>query len=154
MADEPDTEMAADEEPATKETPSYFQALVPALLALIQPTALSFPPASGPSPHPPTTSALGAIHVGALECLNNIFLSLATPDRPSTLKLDEASGQKIWGELWRALGAVGTAVTGAGQERRREMWEVGVGVLWGVGTVWRGALEPDPWCSSKVWKKQ
>ena len=37
------------------------------------------------------------------------------------------------------LGVVGLE-GGRGQERRREMWEVAVGVMWGVGSVWRGNI--------------
>ncbi|KAF9015727.1 armadillo-type protein [Cyathus striatus] len=107
---------------------SVVTPLVPLLLALIQPTSLSFPPLAAPSPHPPTTSVLSAIHVCALECLNNLFLSLATSSQP-TIASDKDAGRSL----------VGTQ-TGPGQERRQEMWSVGVGVLWGVGNIWKGSL--------------
>ncbi|KIY50621.1 ARM repeat-containing protein [Fistulina hepatica ATCC 64428] len=125
--------------PDTERHQSLLPSLVPPLLALVQPTALSFPPLAGPSPHPPTTSVLSAIHVCALECLNNIFISLAASRNDVARQPDE--GMQIWNTLWAALDAVGTEF-GAGQERRKEMWEVAVGVLWGVGRFWRGALEP------------
>jgi hypothetical protein len=112
--------------------------LLEPLLHLAQPIALSFAPADGPSPHPPTTSALGAVHVCALECLNNLFLGLAAAQRPA-ISANAQAGAAVWGQLWAALLAAGTS-EGPGQERRRDMWETGVGVLWGVASVWKGVL--------------
>ncbi|CAA7264820.1 unnamed protein product [Cyclocybe aegerita] len=122
-------------------SPSFLATLVAPLLALVQPTALSFPPLSSPSIHPPTTSALSAVHIGALECLNNIFLSLTTSPNPK-IASDANSGLIVWNGIWSALGLIGTQ-TGLGQERRQEAWEVAMGVLWGVGRVWKGSLTPD-----------
>ncbi|KAJ3569733.1 hypothetical protein NP233_g4854 [Leucocoprinus birnbaumii] len=121
--------------------PSFITSLVNPLVALIQPSSLSFPPLAAPSPHPPTTSALSAVHVTALECLNNVFLSLASSRKPE-IAADVVSGMKIWNDVWSALAAVGTQ-TGLGQERRQDMWEKAVGVLWGIGNVWKGSLEPN-----------
>lgn len=118
--------------------PAFIVSLVNPLLALIQPCSLSFPPLAAPSPHPPTTSALSAVHVSALECLNNIFLSIAT-SRRSELAMDAVSGMKFWNDIWCALTVVGTQM-GLGQERRQEVWEKAVGVLWGIGNVWKGSL--------------
>lgn len=132
-----DIEMDEDAAANTPST-SFLPSLVPPLLALLQPTSLSFPPLAAPSPHPPTTSALSAIHVSALECLNNVFLSLATSPNAG-VSADKDSGRKVWADIWSALDAVGTE-TGLGQERRQELWEIAVGVLWGVGIVWKGAL--------------
>jgi hypothetical protein len=126
--------MDADQPPV----PAFITALVNPLLALIQPSALSFPPLASPSPHPPITSALSAVHINALDCLNNVFLSLAMSKRRD-ISEDVVSGQKIWNDVWSALAAVGIQ-TGPGQERRKEMWEKAVGVLWGVGNVWKGLL--------------
>ena len=146
MDDEPEVDMAPDNEAAVRpqsgSNATIFQTLVAPLLTLIQPTPLSFPPLNGPSPHPPTTSALSAIHVSALECLNNIFLSFrgAKIDAP---RADPDSGRRIWDSVWQALGAVGTDIDNPGQERRRATWEIGVGVLWGVAEVWKGLLVPD-----------
>lgn len=130
----------------SEKSPSYLSPLVEPLLHLIQPTSLSFPPklatGGGPSPHPPTTSVLSAIHVCALECLNNLFLSLATSGHPVNAASDAAAGQTIWDAVWRALESTGTDTSGPGQERRRDVWDMSVGVLWGVGSVWRGALTP------------
>lgn len=120
---------------------SFLSSLVEPLLSLIQPTPLSFPPHSGPSPHPPTTSALSAIHVCALECLNNIFLSLSTSPNPA-VAADTESGRKVWSSVSNALQAVGTSF-GPGQERRKDVWEIGVGVLWGIGNIWKGNLVPQ-----------
>ncbi|TFK26788.1 ARM repeat-containing protein [Coprinopsis marcescibilis] len=136
-----DMEMEAElTEAPTDAKSSLLPTLVFPLLALIQPTALSFPPLSAPSPHPPTTSALGGIHVSALECLNNIFLSLAMSKNEAVSK-DVQNGASIWNSIWSGLELVGTQ-TGLGQERRQEFWEVAVGILWGVGLVWKGSIEP------------
>ena len=145
MQDE-DAEMMDHDATPVPTTPSaiHLPPFVPSLLALIQPTTLSFPPLSGGvSPHPPTTSALAAVHIAALECLNNIFLALATSLQsqqagPSTA--DAAVGAGIWSQIWACLEAIGTDVNGPGQERRREVWEIAVGVLWGVAGVWKGVL--------------
>ncbi|KAG5639576.1 hypothetical protein H0H81_012247 [Sphagnurus paluster] len=140
--DEEDVNMREDGAPSTTATStSFLPTLVAPLLAHIHPTSLSFPPLAATSPHPPTTSALSAIHISALECLNNVFLSLATKPNPS-VSADQDAGRKVWEEIWSALAAVGTE-TGLGQERRQEMWHVGIGVLWGVGNVWKGTLIPE-----------
>ncbi|KAF5368331.1 hypothetical protein D9758_002154 [Tetrapyrgos nigripes] len=136
--DDMDVEMSTDKDPDSAQRTSLLPPFVPALLALTHPNALSFPPLAAPSSHPPTTSALSAIHIGAMECLNNIFLSLATSPNPA-ISADKEAGSKIWNELWVALGAVGTE-GGLGQEKRKQIWEVAVGVLWGVGTVWKGSV--------------
>ncbi|KAG1749751.1 ARM repeat-containing protein [Suillus paluster] len=135
--------MALDDIPITNGAtiPSHLPALVQPLITLIQPARLSFPPAAGQSSHPPTTSVLSAIHVSALECLNNIFLSLSAS--PTTeLATATASGKQVWDAVWAALGSVGTEIT-RGQGRKQEMWEIGVGVLWGVGNIWKGSLVPN-----------
>ncbi|KAJ7475243.1 armadillo-type protein [Mycena galericulata] len=135
----PDVDMAIDDATPDANAPAQaLPALVGPLLALIQPTTLSFPPLAAPSPHPPTTSALSAIHLAALECLNNVFLALARGG-----PADVAGARTAWDAVWAALSAVGTQ-TGLGQERRRAVWEVAAGVLWGVASVCRGALEPNP----------
>ncbi|THG94495.1 hypothetical protein EW026_g6991 [Hermanssonia centrifuga] len=144
MEDDENTPDHADKQATSAALPS----LVAPLLSLIQPTPLSFPPISGGlSPHPPTTSVLSAIHIRALECLNNVFLSLASPARSQNQNVDRGvqkdSGVKIWEEVWKALSAVGTEVEGPGQESRRDMWQVAVGVLWGIAVVWKGLLIPQ-----------
>ncbi|KAJ7623345.1 armadillo-type protein [Roridomyces roridus] len=138
--DNPDADMATPEEavPDSREQTQSLPSLVTPLLQLIQPTTLSFPPLAAPSPHPPTTSALSAIHLAAFECLNNIFLTLAR-DRHA----NAADVGAVWDAIWTALGLVGTQ-TGLGQEQRRAVWEAATGVLWGVATVSRGIVEPKP----------
>lgn len=125
----------------TSPTNNFLPALVEPLLRLIHPTPLSFPPAGGLSPHPPTTSAISAIHVSALECLNNIFLSLSASPSPAVAS-DKGSGCRIWDEIWSTLAQVGRDA-GPGQERKQEIWDISVGVLWGVGNVWKGTLVPS-----------
>ncbi|VDB84234.1 unnamed protein product [Peniophora sp. CBMAI 1063] len=120
---------------------SILPSILSPLLDLIQPTPLSFPPPGAPSPHPPTTSALSAIHIAALECLNNVFLALAANPN-SALAEDVAAGTRVWEAVWTALSAAGTE-GGLGQERRMQLWEVAVGVLWAVGSVWSGKLPAD-----------
>ena len=112
--------------------------LVRPLVTLVQPTFLSFSPPTSLSIHPPTTSALGAIHVSACECLNNLFLSLSAS--PSVeLIADEDAGRGVWSEIWVALSKVGLDIT-PGQERKQEIWEIAVGVLWGIGNIWKGKI--------------
>ena len=130
--------METTEEPKAPASTNSYASLAMPLLALIQPTALSFPPLSAPSAHPPTTSALSAVHIAALECLNNIFLSLASAPSPS-ISAEVNSGLQIWNAIWAALELVGTQA-GPGQERRQEFWEIAVGVLWNVGRIWKGVL--------------
>jgi hypothetical protein len=117
---------------------NFLSPLLHPLLKLIQPTSLSFPPLTSASAHPPTTSALSAIHICALECLNNMFLALAAA-RNATLLADTTAGADVWTRVWAALDVVGTEF-GPGQERRKDIWEIGVGVLWGIGNVWKGHL--------------
>ncbi|KIJ54300.1 hypothetical protein M422DRAFT_154105 [Sphaerobolus stellatus SS14] len=126
------------------------------LVELVYPTSLSFPPsATDPSPHPPTTSALGTIHIRALECLNNLFFSVdEAANNESGLKVafttqDRRETNTIWNAVWRALGAVGKVVADGkitavrGLERKAEMWEIAVGVLWGIARIGRGYIAPD-----------
>jgi hypothetical protein len=120
---------------------AHLSPLLPPLLALIQPTLLSFPPVGGgASVHAPTTAALGSLHVCALECLHNLVLGLAT--RGASVGGDKAAGAQVWAQVWAALDAVGApaAAPGPGQERRGEMWETAAGVLWGVAGIWKGGL--------------
>ena len=129
---------------------SLLNALTAPLLNLARPTPLSFPPPALPSVHPPTTSVLGAIHVRALECLNN--LSVGVKERPGSAGEELSTEEKelvqgavgVWNQMWGAdlLGAVGEPPDSAtpGQERRAEMWNIAVGVLWGLARMGKGAL--------------
>ncbi len=130
--------MGGQSEQVENDNASFLITLVAPLLSLVQPTSLSFPPLSAQSIHPPTTSALSAIHIAALECLNNLFLSFATVPIPC-VTADPNSGLTVWNSIWSALQLVGVE-TGLGQERRQEFWDVAIGVLWGVGRVWKGSL--------------
>lgn len=133
-----DMSIQMDTDSPKKSNTTFLTTLVTPLLTLIQPTTLSFPPLAAPSPHPPTTSALSALHISALECLNNIFLSL-TISQNLSISSDASSGRAVWDGVWSALSLIGTQ-TGLGQERRQEAWNVAVGVLWGVGRIWKGSI--------------
>ncbi|KLO07006.1 ARM repeat-containing protein [Schizopora paradoxa] len=141
---------------------ALLPSILPPLLTLIQPTPLSFPPLPStsaapleeqPKTHAPTTSALASVHISALECLNNIFLSLGVAGRAGKgggtnanleVAKDVDAGKRVWDGVWAALALVGLEGVGvAGQERRKEMWEIAVGVLWGVGGIWKGSIVPN-----------
>jgi len=149
MDDARDDAMAVDGAGATPEpnnshtpnAPSFLPTLLEPLLALIQPTGLSFP---APSPHPPTTSALSAIHIAALECLSNAFFALAAA--PGSAASDVRTGQRVWGAVWAALAGVGSPVESALGSARATVWDVAAGVLWGVGSVWTGKIVRDIYC--------
>ena len=150
MDDGRDDAMAVDGaalEPKTADTPgapSFLPTLLEPLLALIQPTELSFP---APSPHPPTTSALSAIHMAAFECLSNAFLALAAA--PGSAASDVQVGLRVWGAVWAAVSGAGSPVE-ATPGTRQTMWDVAAGLLWGVGVVWTGKIVRDLLCSG--WK--
>jgi hypothetical protein len=138
--------------PQRKSTNALLSTLTGPLVTLVHPTPFSFPPGpSEPSPHPPTTSALSTIHIRALECLNNLFLAVeeAQTDGPSGSAFsseDKEGAKSLWNELWRALAKVGKVVSDGnivalrGLEKKTEMWEIAVGVLWGIARVGRGLL--------------
>ena len=141
MDDARDDAMAVDDvniEPndsPTPSAPSFLPTLLEPLLALIQPIELSFP---APSPHAPTTSALTAIHIAAFECLSNAFLALAAA--PGSAASDVHAGQRVWSTIWAALAGAGNPLESAPGSSRAAVWDVAVGVLWGVGTVWTGKI--------------
>lgn len=130
-------------------TNTLLLALTRPLAMLVHPTTLSFPPGpSEPSPHPPTTSAISTIHIRALECLNNLFLAVeeAQGDESTISPEYKESVKVLWNELWRALAEVGKVVkdgkviASRGLEKKMEMWEIAVGVLWGIARICRGQL--------------
>ena len=138
-----DAPMATDKPPTTSQSNlSRFTFLVSPLLPLIEPTHLSFPPPGFSSIHPPTTSALGAIHLCALECLNNLFLSLATSHRPLT-DAELAKGAMIWSSVWIALEKVGDPRAAKSTKEQKSYWETAIGVLWGASIVFKGAIVPE-----------
>ncbi|KAI0003848.1 armadillo-type protein [Russula compacta] len=118
--------------------PSFLPTLLEPLLALIQPTELSFP---APSPHAPTTSALGAIHIAAFECLSNAFFALAAA--PDSAASEVEAGQRVWSAVWAALAGAGSPPESTPGSTLAAVWDVAVGVLWGVGTVWTGKIVSD-----------
>ena len=136
----------------TPDAPSFLPTLLEPLLALLQPTEHSFP---APSPHPPTTSVLGAIHIAAFECLSNAFLALAAA--PDSVASDVQVGLRVWGAVWAALAGAGSPVEPT-PGTRQTVWDVAAGLLWGVGVVWAGKIvrdllcsgcgNADPWCCS------
>ena len=132
----PPDETASPREETTRFYKEVLRGLIRELLRLVQPTFLSFPPPSSPSIHPPTTSALSAIHVSAFECLNNIFLSKEA--LPNTVLFADYVPY-FWSTTWKTLFKVGLDIA-PGQERKREIWEVAVGVLWGIGNILKGEL--------------
>lgn len=150
--EETDCKKDADDTMATDETPtpshlnhsnhSRFAFLISPLLSLVQPTHLSFPPPGSPSIHPPTTSALGAIHLCALECLNNLFLSLVTSHRSLT-GTEKAQGPTIWNSLWVALEKVGDPRSAKITKEQNLFWETAIGVLWGVSVIFKGVIIPE-----------
>lgn len=123
----------------------FLSHLVPSLLELIQPTPLSFAPAYAPSPHPPTTSALGGIHIAALECLNNIFLSVADSELISSNGEARRLIGQVWNQVWSMLSIIGRPQgIGSGPEVKMEVWRISLGVLWGVARICRGQPEIAP----------
>ncbi|KAH7338936.1 armadillo-type protein [Rhizoctonia solani] len=82
--------------------------LTPLLLSLSAPTSMSFPPpttiTTEPA-HPPTTSALTAVHISALECLSNLLLSFPTSDR-GPMELSVAALGVLWGLARLARGVL------------------------------------------------
>ena len=141
MDDARDDAMAVDDatlEPNNSHipaAPSFLPTLLEPLLALIQPTELSFPV---PSPHAPTTSALSAIHIAAFECLSNAFFALAAA--PGSAASDIQAGQRVWSTVWAALAGEGNLLQSLQGNAQAAVWNVAVGVLWGVGAVWTGKI--------------
>ena len=126
---------------------ALVSSLTQPLLALSHPTALSFPPPSTPPIHPPTTSALGTIHVRALECLNNLFLGLDF-DSSSLPSGTAEQVTQVWLQVWEILRAVGVQsewTIGSGVDIKKDMWDIGVGVLWGLSKLANGVLVRTLW---------
>ena len=107
------------------------------LTSLAQLTLLSFPPALGPSSHPPITSILSVLHLRALEALNNLLLTTAAyaaaGGRASTVPVSD---------LWTGLFAVVDPIfaepqvmQARGQEMRLEVLETATGCLWSLAKI-------------------
>ena len=111
--------------------------LLKPLLALIQPTELSF---SMPlSPDTPMTSALGMIHIATFECLSNVFLALAAVPG-SVLSSKVQAGQLVWSTIWTVLTGLGGPIKAVLGSTCTVVWNIVVGLLLGVGTVWLGKI--------------
>ncbi|KAL8276569.1 hypothetical protein RQP46_011059 [Phenoliferia psychrophenolica] len=148
----------------TESALSLFTSLPSLLLALASPTPISFaPPPAPPTPAPatllPTSTAstptslplplhplsalLTTIHVRALECLNNLYITLARSVDPARSARDL---QQVWeGTLGLVLQASQAAVSpkSAGEEddaedRHMEVVMAGVGAAWGMARVGLG----------------
>jgi hypothetical protein len=128
-------------------------------------TRLSFPPVGGvggeqdatelKAIHPPTTALLSAIHLRALESLNNLLLSFAASAPPpvAPTNLGISSEQSAWNEVvTNRLGGLQDVWDSSfefarvtvpnkqvammkGQEIRLECLEMLCGVWWGVARV-------------------
>ncbi|CAE6475962.1 unnamed protein product [Rhizoctonia solani] len=118
--------------------------LTPLLLSLSTPTSMSFPPPTTittESAHPPTTSALTAVHISALECLSNLLLSFPTSDTgpvdPETANVAVGAWPRAWSTLSSSINAP-TAM-----DRRMELSVAALGALWGLARLARGVLVPQ-----------
>ncbi|CAG8581852.1 15378_t:CDS:2 [Acaulospora colombiana] len=124
--------------------------IVPPCLAYIQPTPFSYPPSFQPSPHPPTTSALQAIHIAALECLNNACLSIAQQDLHSSNATNQTFAglmKAVWDEVWKMLAILGVPEASglsAGPRQKLDVWNISLGVLWSVARIRRGDADLVP----------
>ncbi|KAG8799806.1 hypothetical protein FRC16_004319 [Serendipita sp. 398] len=158
-SDEDDNGMKMEEDTATTNDPSsnatgeiakatksidLLSSIVPSCLRFIQPTGLSYPPSFQPSPHPPITSALCGVHIAALECLNNICLSIAELGRDSSNIRSDTSTQiiiEVWTSVWGMLATLGppdTSGIGSGPQQRMQVWNVSLSVLWAVARILKG----------------
>lgn len=153
-----DAEVDADVDiPAVADSDSIalLRTLTPLLLALSTPTSMSFPTSStatfSPSTsgtqqsleHPPTTSALAAIHQCALECLSNLLLSFPAPEiapvNPLVLGLTVAAWPQAWSALGPLLGSL-IPTASASAIPASDVSTAALGVLWGLARLARGSL--------------
>ena len=51
-------------------------------------------------------------------------------------------GLRVWDAIWAALVGVGSPVE-ATPKTRQTVWDVAVGLLWGVGVIWTGKIVRD-----------
>ena len=80
------------------------------------------------------------------ECLSNVFLALAA--FPGSVASEVQAGQRVWNAVWTALASARSSVEAVLRSARAAVWDVAVGVLWGVGTVWKG--KNSKFCSKLV----
>ncbi|KAE8540620.1 hypothetical protein D1P53_002984 [Cryptococcus gattii VGV] len=110
------------------------------LTQLSRPVSLSFPPATVPSIHPPTTSILSILHLHALEALNNLLLtavaSISAADRSAAAQIvASVPVQGLWDSLFSIIQLIGSepqALQMKGQEMRMEVLEMTLGCVWGT----------------------
>lgn len=155
-AQDDETLIAAGRDPANAGTPAaptkVNSAGLPRLLSVLPErlvklatlTPLSLPPADDASPHPPTTAALSALHLRALEALNNLLLSTAAAVQNGE-KLD-VPAQELWNALFpilRAEGAPAADASARGQEFRKAIQEAALGCLWGCARSSPASLSPS-----------
>ncbi|CAE6451747.1 unnamed protein product [Rhizoctonia solani] len=133
-----------DRPEADQNSLKLLNTLTPLLLSLSKPTSMSFPPpttiTTEPA-HPPTTSALTAVHISALECLSNLLLSFPTSDtgpvNPATAEVAVAAWPRAWSTLHSSINAPSST------DRRLELSVAALGVLWGLARLARGVLVPQ-----------
>ncbi|CAE6387250.1 unnamed protein product [Rhizoctonia solani] len=144
MDEEPSSLLPSPE--ADQNSIKLLTTLIPLLLSLSTPTSMSFPPSSSTATitteptHLPTTSALTAVHISALECLSNLLLSFPTSDtgpvNPVTAEVAVAAWPRAWATLTASINAPSTT------DRRMELSVAALGVLWGLARLARGVLVP------------
>ncbi|KAG9121941.1 hypothetical protein FRC07_001876 [Ceratobasidium sp. 392] len=155
-----DADVSVDAPPqADSSSISLLHTLTPLLIALSTPTIMSFPSptttsanttvTAGPTSngsssllqHPPTTSALVAVHISALECLSNLLLSFPTSDtgpvNPAVLEVVVA----VWPQAWSSLRSVLVA-TPSSSDRKTEVSVAALGALWGLARLGKGVIVP------------
>lgn len=124
--------------------PHLLSVLPERLVKLATLTPLSLPPANEASPHPPTTAALSALHLRALEALNNLLLStVAAVQNGEQLSLPAAD---LWAALYPILrleNAPQADPDARGQEYRKAIQEAALGCIWGVARSSPGAISPS-----------
>jgi thiamine biosynthesis lipoprotein ApbE len=134
---------------------SLLQTLTPLLIALGTPTSMSFSTPTAPLTtavvesvstsakleHLPTTSALAAVHISALECLSNLLLSFPAGDSGPINPTVLGSAVAAWPQAWNVLNTALEAPSSA--DRRMEVAVAALGVLWGFARLARGTLVPE-----------
>lgn len=159
-----DDDSVADAVPLSNSTLSLFSTLPPLLLALAQPTPISFLPPATSAPTPtksliptssfdslsapspllaPLSELLTTLHVRALECLNNLFITIA---RSNSSSLSTAALQPIWsGVLSLVQSLVSTIPNGQlgnvleeEEDQRISLVSAGLGAVWGMSRLGLG----------------
>lgn len=159
-----DDDSITDAVPLSHSTLSLFSTLPPLLLALAQPTPISFLPPTNTTTSPtksliptssdavPTTTSpllaplselLTTLHVRALECLNNLFITIA---RSNSSTLGAPALQPIWsGVLSLVQSLVSTLPSGPvanivdeEEDQRISFVSAGLGAVWGMSRLGLG----------------